>query len=121
MNPFLDHIVTMDLNDKKARKEFMKKAMGELRNDIRNYNLEDLQQYFLKQNFILLHSAFKIQTLRRDLETLTELLILKDNVLRRYRTSMDLQDKEIQKAVSIIRAQRRIISSYNIPEEEDEL
>ena len=120
MNPFLEHIKTIDLDDKKARKEFVKKAMDEIRNDIQKYDLDELQHYFLKQNFILLHSAFKIETQRRDLKSLTELLLMKDVVIRKHRTSMDIQDKEIQKAASIIRAQRRVISSFNIPEEEEE-
>ena len=122
MNPFLHHIKDIDLDDKIARKEFIKTAMNEIRADIQNeqYDIEKLESFFLKCNFLLLHSAVKIEMQRRDLKSLTHLIVSKDIVLRRYRTSMDLQDKEIQKAASIIRAQKRIIASFNIPQEEYE-
>ena len=121
MNPFLEHIQNIDLEDKKARKEFIQKGMDEIRCDIQHYTFEELQKYFMKQNFLLLHSAMKIEMQRRDVNCLTEYLMTKDVVLRHYRTQLNISDKEIQTAASIIRAQKRIILSFNIPEEDESL
>ena len=123
MNPFLDHIKDVNLDDKHARKEFIKTAMTEIRADVerQQYEIDNLKSFFLKSNFLLLHSAVKIEMQRRNLKTLDQLLTLQKSVIRKLHTQLDISDKEIQRASSIIRAQRRIISSYNIPEEEDEL